>query len=262
MIKDSRIDNGKAFDWGRTSKEYAKYRDIYPNEFYEKIYSLGLCINGQSVLDLGTGTGVLPRNMYHYGAKFTGTDISENQIAYAKSLSEESNMNIDYFVASAEETNFPENSFDVITACQCHFYFNHSIFAPLSHKILKENGKLAILYMAWLPFDDDIAGASENLILKYNPNWSGCKETRRSIYIPDEYYAYFHVTENIVFDVNVPFTIDSWNGRIKACRGIGASLSDNDIQKFEQEHLSLLNALGKQNFDILHYCAIAVMEKK
>lgn len=171
-------------------------------------------------------------------------------------------MNIDYFVASAEETNFPENSFDVITACQCHFYFNHSIFAPLSHKILKENGKLAILYMAWLPFDDDIAGASENLILKYNPNWSGCKETRRSIYIPDEYYAYFHVTENIVFDVNVPFTIDSWNGRIKACRGIGASLSDNDIQKFEQEHLSLLNALGKQNFDILHYCAIAVMEKK
>ena len=27
-IKDSRIDDGKAFDWGRTSKDYAKYRDI------------------------------------------------------------------------------------------------------------------------------------------------------------------------------------------------------------------------------------------
>lgn len=30
-ITDNRIDAGKAFDWGRTSEEYAKYRDIYPN---------------------------------------------------------------------------------------------------------------------------------------------------------------------------------------------------------------------------------------
>ena len=32
-IKDKRIDDGKAFDWGKTSKEYAKFRDIYPEEF-------------------------------------------------------------------------------------------------------------------------------------------------------------------------------------------------------------------------------------
>lgn len=262
MITDSRIDNGKAFDWGRTSKEYSLYRDIYPVEFYEKIHSLGLCTSGQSVLDLGTGTGVLPRNMYSYGAKFTGTDISENQIMYAKSLSEKNNMNIDYFVAAAEETDFPESSFDVITACQCHFYFNHQVFAPLSYKILKTNGNLAFLYMAWLPFDDDIAKASEDLILKYNPSWSGCKEKRHHIIIPNEYNDYFKLNESVVFDVNVPFTIESWNGRIKACRGIGASLSDNEIQKFEEEHLSMLNSIGKQNFNVLHYCAIAVIGKK
>ena len=43
MISDSRIDGGKAFDWGRVSGEYARFRDIYPPEFYEKIHSLGLC---------------------------------------------------------------------------------------------------------------------------------------------------------------------------------------------------------------------------
>ena len=77
-ITDSRIDGGKAFDWGRTSVDYAKYRDIYPEEFYQRIAGRGLCRDGQRVLDLGTGTGVLPRNMYRFGAKWTGTDISEN----------------------------------------------------------------------------------------------------------------------------------------------------------------------------------------
>ncbi len=110
------IDKGKAFDWGRVSSDYAKYRDIYPQIFYDKIIDRGLCTKGQSVLDIGTGTGVLPRNMYRYGAKWIGTDISEEQIKEAKRLSE--NMNIDYYVSSAEDIEFPDNSFDVITACQ------------------------------------------------------------------------------------------------------------------------------------------------
>jgi hypothetical protein len=56
-IKDRRIDAGKPFDWGRTSKEYARFRDIYPEEFYRKIVDRKLCISGQRILDLGTGTG-------------------------------------------------------------------------------------------------------------------------------------------------------------------------------------------------------------
>ena len=80
LIKNENIDSGKAFDWGRTSDDYAKYRDIYPPEFYNRIIKRGLCTAGQKVLDIGTGTGVLPRNMYKYGAEWTGTDISENQI--------------------------------------------------------------------------------------------------------------------------------------------------------------------------------------
>lgn len=51
-ITDSRIDGGKPFDWGRTSADYAKYRDIYPSEFYQKIADRGLCVSGQRVIDL------------------------------------------------------------------------------------------------------------------------------------------------------------------------------------------------------------------
>lgn len=67
-IQNKNIDHGNAFDWGRVSETYGKYRDIYPEEFYKKIVDLGLCTKGKKVLDLGTGTGVLPRNLYQYGA--------------------------------------------------------------------------------------------------------------------------------------------------------------------------------------------------
>lgn len=46
-IRDVQIDHGKAFDWGRTSEDYAKYRDIYPEQFYQKLTERGLCLRGQ-----------------------------------------------------------------------------------------------------------------------------------------------------------------------------------------------------------------------
>ena len=147
-ITDSRIDAGKAFDWGKTSEEYAKYRDIYPEEFYRKIVDRGLCIKGQKVLDLGTGTGVLPRNMYRFGADWVGTDISPEQIEQAKRLSESAGMKIDYYASSTEELDFPKESFDVITACQCFWYFDHERVMPKLSELLKPDGKLLILYMA------------------------------------------------------------------------------------------------------------------
>ena len=259
MITDSRIDGGKPFDWGKTSQDYAKYRDIYPQKFYETIHSLGLCTKGQKVLDLGTGTGVIPRNMYHYGADFTATDISENQIILARELSK--SMNIEYAVSSAENLNYPSESFDAVTACQCYFYFTPSVAAHKIAGILKQNGKLAFMYMGWLPNESKIAAKSEELVLKYNPNWTGKGDYRHEIYIADEYLDYFTIDKSIIFDVSIPFTYESWNGRMKACRGIGASLDPDRVAEFEKEHLNLLTELTEDNFTIPHYCAITVLKK-
>ena len=259
-ITDKRIDSGKAFDWGRTSADYGKYRDIYPQIFYDKILARGLCTKGQEVLDIGTGTGVIPRNMYRYGAKWTGTDISDNQIAQAKILSE--GMDIDYHVSSTENLDFPQEYFDVITACQCFWYFDHEKVMPMFHRMLKEGGRILVLYMAWLPFEDPIAGESEKLVLKYSPNWSGAGETRHPIHIPDVYREQFDIVHSEEYEVYVPFTRETWNGRMKACRGVGASLSAEEVVKWEKEHVELLGRIAPEEFEVLHYAAMVEMRKR
>lgn len=260
MITDKNIDGGKPFDWGRTSADYAKFRDIYPQEFYDRILERGLCKDGQRVLDIGTGTGVIPRNMYRYGAKWTGADISENQIEQAKLLSQ--GMDIDYIVSPTEKLEFPDDSFDVITACQCFWYFDHEKVAEKFSRMLKDSGRILVLYMAWLPFEDSTAGASEELVLKYNPSWSGKGETMHPIFIPECYNEYFEIVHHDEYKLNVRFTRESWNGRMKACRGVGASLSSEKVAEWEKEHIALLERNAPEEFDILHYGAIAELKKR
>ena len=261
-IKDDRIDSGKAFDWGKTSREYAKYRDIYPEIFYQKIVDRGLCIKGQRVLDIGTGTGVLPRNMYKYGARWTGTDISPEQIEQAKILADASKLKIDFQAVSTEQLDFEKESFDVITACQCFWYFDHEKVMPELAGLLKSDGRMLILYMAWLPYEDKIAGASEELVLKYSPKWSGAGETRHPIWIPDIAYEYFELEDHEEYDLMVPFTKESWHGRMRACRGVGASLSEEELARWDREHRELLDKIAPEEFEVKHYAALAVLRKR
>ena len=133
---------------------------------------------------------------------------------------------------------------------------------PKFYRMLKQGGSILILYMAWLPFEDKIAGASEKLVLKYSPNWSGAGEAIHQIDIPDCYKEKFELVYHEEFTLKIPFTHESWNGRIKACRGIGASLTEKEISMWEQEHRKLLELIAPNEFDILHYGAIAELKKR
>jgi hypothetical protein len=57
----------------------------------------------------------------------------------------------------------------------------------------------------------------------------------------------FHAT-----DIKVPFTYETWNGRMVASRGISASLSKEDIEKFSTEHFEMLKSLTPDGFELLH----------
>ena len=229
---------------------------FYPEEFFSRLIGLGLCTKGQQVLDLGTGTGVLPRNLYRFGADFVGADISENQILEAKRLSREAEMNITYIVASAESVDFPPSTFDTVMACQCFIYFDQAVVLPKIHALLKPNGHFCVTWLAWLPEEDKIAETSEQLVLKHNPSWTGAGFQRPSSNEPACSSPLFEVANAVSFDIPILFTRESWHGRMLACRGIGASsLTPAEIAAFESEHLRFLETCPPC-FEIRHYVTI------
>lgn len=110
--------------------------------------------------------------------------------------------------------------------------------------------------------EDTIAKASEELVLQYNPDWTGAGEIRKQIAIPEAILSEFKLISHEEFDVKIPFTRDSWHGRMQACRGVGASLSEHVLVEWQQEHKNLLEKIAPENFEILHYIAIAELVKK
>jgi ubiquinone/menaquinone biosynthesis C-methylase UbiE len=250
-MKLSFIDNNNDFDWGKTSSDYSKYRPGYPESFYNLMLQLGVGKPNQRILDLGTGTGVLARAFAQRGSKITGIDISQEQIDEAKKLSEAANLNVEYIVGNAEDYNFPQHFFDIASSGQSWLYFNPLKMLENLRNTLVPNGKLVLTHLSWLPFEDTIAKQTEALVLKYNPSWNGANYKSNSTpffeslkHLP--LYTYHRYSEAI------PFTRESWKGRIRACRGIGATLAPEDITNFDKEHDILLRSIANSTFTVLH----------
>lgn len=235
------IDRGNEFDFGKTSKNYARYRDIYPDSMYEKLISFGIGLRGQTILDLGSGTAVLPLRLSGTGAEFTATDISENQISYGRMLAEERGVNnIKFKVCDAMDTGFERETFDAVTAVQCFRYFDAEKAAAEIFRVLKPNGKLCKIFMDWLPFEDDVIAEMESLVLKYNPDWSGGGFKFFRYAFPEWAENRFELETVHSYNACLEFFKEAWLGRILSCRGVGASLSEKKLAEFEAEYKALL----------------------
>jgi hypothetical protein len=89
---------------------------------------------------------------------------------------------------------------------------------PLVKQWLKPGGKLVLTYLSWLP-----------------------RKTR----LPRH-------PSNHAYEEGIPFTRESWRGRIRACRGIGATFPADEVERFDREHEALLRQIAPETFTILH----------
>jgi ubiquinone/menaquinone biosynthesis C-methylase UbiE len=119
------------------SKAYAAFRPIYPEELYAFIYRS--VKNFDSAWDCATGNGQAARHLCQHFKNVLATDISQQQLDEAFTA-----PNIEYSISKAEQTPFPENSFDLITVGQALHWINTDEFYKEVNRVSKPGGVIAV----------------------------------------------------------------------------------------------------------------------
>jgi SAM-dependent methyltransferase len=255
-------DGERTIDWGRASDDYAVFRPGPPTSFYTRLAAFGVGLKGQAILDLGTGTGVLARQFARQGADVFGVDISPEQVEIAQQLAREEMLSAKFAVVPAEGLPWKTAEFDLATANQCWLYFDKEQTIRELRRVLKPHGWLVTSHFSWLPRRDEIARQSESLVLKFNPDWSAGDWEGVIPNFPEWAEPDFNLRGIFYYDEPIAFTRETWQGRIRACRGVGASMSADEILAFDAEHERLLKETTPDTFTVLHRIAAQIFEFK
>jgi SAM-dependent methyltransferase len=120
------------------AEDYAKYRPSYPAAAIDSILS-GL--EQPIVADVGAGTGISARLLADRGAQVWA--IEPNAAMYAVA---QPHPRVEFRQGTAEETGLDSRSVDVITCCQSFHWFEPIATLSEFHRILKPNGRLALMW--------------------------------------------------------------------------------------------------------------------
>jgi ubiquinone/menaquinone biosynthesis C-methylase UbiE len=140
---------------------WAKYYDLLTNvltfgqakRLRRLTVDLSLLKPGESILDLGCGTGgvtIPAKERIGYDGRAYGIDPSPEMIAIAKEKAIRSNIDIDFRVGVIESIPFPDASFDVVTSSMMMHHLPVDLQikgASEVYRVLKPRGRWLIADM-------------------------------------------------------------------------------------------------------------------
>ncbi|MCB9455967.1 MAG: class I SAM-dependent methyltransferase [Anaerolineaceae bacterium] len=228
-------------DFGKTAKDYGQYRAGFPEAFFERLAAFGIGFPGQPALDLGTGTGTVARGLARRGCVVTAIDPAPQLLEQAGLLDAQAGVQVDYLVARAEDTGLVGEQFAVVTAGQCWHWFDRPRAAQEAMRLLVPGGYLVIAHYDWIPLPGNVVELTERLILQHNPRWGmGGGTGLYPAWLTDVAVAGFTGLETFTFDSCAMYNHESWRGRIRASAGVAASLTPEQVTRFDAELQSLL----------------------
>lgn len=233
-------------DFGRAALDYARYRAGFPASFYDTLAARGICPRrgAERALDIATGTGTMARALAARGWQVDGIDLSPDMLAAARMLAAEQAVGPSFQVARAEALPFADAAFALATAGTCWHWFDRARAAAETHRVLLPGGYLVIAALEWRSAPGNAVRATSDLIAAHNPGWAtagGAGNFTFAFDWADELAEHgFDIVARLAFDIAIPYSHDSWRGRIRASAGVGGSMSPAGVARFDAELAALL----------------------
>lgn len=240
-------------DYGRAATDYARHRKGFHPRLFDALGRFGVPSPGIDLLDLGTGTGLMAREMARRGARVTALDPSPAMIAEAARTAAAEGLAIAHVEGRAEATGLADGAFDVITAAMCWHWFDRRAAARECLRLLRPAGRLVIAHQDWLPRPGNVLELTLETIHRWNEPPAGRKWTFQYpdwlFDLTDAGFADYRIT---AFPVRIGYSHADWVGRIVASAQIGPVLSPDRIAAFRADFAQHLAARFPDPMDVEH----------
>jgi SAM-dependent methyltransferase len=127
-----------------TAELYEEYRPPYPAEFFQAVAQRLALSRQQSLIDLGTGPGLLALGFAACAGRVVGVDPKPNMLAAARAAAARAGVNVTFVDSRAEDLPDTINSFDVVTIGRALHWMDHSALGPLFARLVAHGGAIVV----------------------------------------------------------------------------------------------------------------------
>lgn len=219
------------------SNLYAKYRPAYPAAFFS--YLKTIVPSMENAWDCGTGNGQVAAALADFYTTVYATDISRQQLNNAVQK-----KNIIYSQQQAEQTNFPDQFFDLIVVAQAIHWFHFDEFYAEVNRTAKNNALLVVLGYGKLEINKEL----DEMILDFYRNIIGPYWDKERTYIDEQYQTIPFPFEELkvpAFAHSVLWTFDQLIGYFNTWSAVKHYIKEHGINPVDQLSSRLKKSWGK-----------------
>ncbi len=150
---------------------YQRARPSYAKELLDFIAQSWQIGTGSRVADIGSGTGILTRQLLGLGATVYAVEPNADMRAKAEELLGE-HPNFVSVIGTAEQTTLPDHSVHLVTAAAAFHWFDPERFKQECKRILLPGAPVALIWNK-ARLSSEINLGRESIFRKYCPNFKG-----------------------------------------------------------------------------------------
>ena len=209
------------------SEDYYKFRPSYPDEAVDWLRSK---VTGDDVLDVGAGTGIFTQKLLSRFENVFAVEPNADMRRVFSAFLPEVYCSDD----CGENTKFSEESFDLVTVAQAFHWLDAEKFKEEAKRILRRNGKVAIIWNTSLK--SDFTDERNRVCQQYCPRFRSGHAGQLSVAEGDAFLRNVYFSEVEFISFSNPFVMDfcAFEGNMRS-RSYSLLPQDDEYECFMAE---------------------------